>query len=281
MRKYLILILLTLAVAEIAQAGVSYQNCTYHAYRDCFGSNVYWYSSCGVQQELIQICQASNQICKFGQCVYQPAPLPAPQPKLAPVPRPVPVPTPAPAPRPEPAANISATFFAKKDSNAVSWDKSVQVGQNSTIYFLVVLKNTSTADINNIIVSAVIPQEVALLGNLKIDDVQTQGDIVSGIVIPSLPQNSAKSITFDGKTQAFSATGEKQATVNVIVPDSQTQFDSLTLNLNPSIQPAEISKTPVANPFVEFLKKWYLWIIVAAVLIALFVIIFRRLSTES
>jgi len=34
------------------------------------------------------------------------------------------------------------------------------------------------------------------------------------------------------------------------------------------------------NKFVDFIKKWYAWIIIVAVLVALFVVIFRKLSEK-
>ena len=45
----------------------NYSNCTYHAYKLCSGNNVYWYDSCGTQQDLYSSC-GGGQTCQYGQC---------------------------------------------------------------------------------------------------------------------------------------------------------------------------------------------------------------------
>lgn len=61
---------LALTTHGVVQA--QYNNCTYHAYRLCVGNNnLYWYDSCGNQQDLYYSC-ASGQVCnspsQYGQC---------------------------------------------------------------------------------------------------------------------------------------------------------------------------------------------------------------------
>ena len=177
-------------------------------------------------------------------------------------------------------ADLSVKFFSRKDINAISWDKVIQVGPNGNIYFLIIIKNNSTTTpVDNITVSVNIPSEISLLGNLKIDNVATAGDIVSGINISSLPANVSKTITFEGKTQTFTSSGDKQAIINISA-GGITQSDSTTISLNPGQQAASVSSAPGASGFMEFSKRWYLWILVAVVLILLFIIIFRRLSSN-
>lgn len=42
--------------------------CTYHAYKLCSGNDIYWYDSCGNQQELYNAC-VNGLTCQYGQCV--------------------------------------------------------------------------------------------------------------------------------------------------------------------------------------------------------------------
>ena len=42
--------------------------CTTHTTKQCSGSAVYWYNSCGAKEDIFQQC-ASNQICQNAQCV--------------------------------------------------------------------------------------------------------------------------------------------------------------------------------------------------------------------
>lgn len=264
----------------------NYSNCVFHAYKDCLGNSVYWFDSCANPQDLIQNCSLYNQICKFGNCVanYKPAPAPAPKP----VSKPSPAPAPTPAPAPETTQTTSAlliSFFLKSDPNSTQWQKTASINSNSNVYFMFSVANTSETQINNVNVSANIPSEVASLGNLQIDGVAVSGDIVSGINIGSLSPKTGKLITFEGKTQAVLAASTKQAFATASAPDQQTGVsptDSISIVFNPGqAAVAAVSSTPEATGFLGFLKRWYLWILSAIALIFLFVIIFRRLSSDA
>lgn len=60
--------------------------------------------------------------------------------------------------------------------------------------------------------------------------------------------------------------------------------NSNLIDFNQNQQTASVasvsSSSPAASRFVVFLKRWYLWILIAIVMIFLFIIIFRRLSTN-
>lgn len=182
-------------------------------------------------------------------------------------------------------ANLSVSFFAKKDASATQWNKTIEMAPNGDIYFLVAISNNSDVEVSNISVKANIPSEIGLLGNLKINDIATSGDIVSGVDIGSLPSKSSKTITFEGKTQAFTSQGEQQATITITAIGAQ-QSDTLTINFNPN-QPVDAaaavsaSQTSSSGGFVGFLKRWYIWILIGIALAILFIIVFRRLSKES
>lgn len=308
-----------------------YPACTFHAYRDCVSNAVYWFDSCGRQQDFVQACSGGALICQYGQCV----------PKTVKPPAPVYIKnyskkcfkgnvywydslgyaqtlykncndgnectkdscaaakcanellcdsTTCQASSPDfakycasaqPAVqSYSVAFFAKKDEDAVSLDRAVSLGPNGSVYFLAVLKNDSNVKIDNILVLANIPTEVAMLGNLKIDNVPEAGDIVSGITIASLPAGVSKTITFEGKTQSFENSGEKQATIIANV-GAQSKSGSLTITLNPDEKGENEKPVAGGSVFLNFLKRWYLWILAAIVLVFLFVVIFRRLSSNA
>jgi len=44
------------------------QSCSYHSYQQCLGNNLYWYDSCGNQQDLIQYCPNG---CSTNSCSQQ------------------------------------------------------------------------------------------------------------------------------------------------------------------------------------------------------------------
>lgn len=317
-----------------------YSNCTYHAYKNCLGNSIYWYDSCGTQQDLVQSCYGINMVCKYGQCAYQ-------QPYIPPYIPPV---NPYIAHQKTAcysnniywfdslgkvntlykncadsnactqdscisgkcdntlkcdgstcatgsadynnycsnnnnnnnnqnnnnANALSISFLARENQTSGQWQKTVSIGANDTSYFMVSVVNNSGMQANNIIISANIPNEIASLGNLQIDGIQTAGDIVSGINIGALAPGAAKSITFEGKTQAILSASAKQAIATV-----SGQTDLVTINFNPAPSAAaSVSSAQNTSGFWEFLKRWYLWILVGIVLIFLFVIVFRRLSSN-
>ncbi len=174
---------------------------------------------------------------------------------------------------------LSMTFLAKKDVLENQWNKTIQVGSNGNAYFLITVTNNSDSQADNVNVSANLPNEIGYLGNLKVNDISVAGDIVSGINAGSLAARTTKVITFEGKTQALNTEASKQGTAS-ITSGGATQSDTVTINLTPS-QAAAISSAPPASGFWEFLKRWYLWILVILVLIFLFIVIFRRLSSNA
>lgn len=264
----------------------NYGNCTYHAYQLCAGNNIYWYNSCGTQQDFVQSCSGTNIVCKYGQCVYQ-------QPYVAPAPKPVPVHRIIPvAPVATPVISVTTklvgltvSFFAKQDQTSTQWQKTAQIGPNGQVYFMISVVNNSAVQIENVNVAANIPSEITSLGNLQINGVLVSGDIISGVNIGALSPGNAKSITFEGKSGAIASQITKQAMATVSAAEYSPQSDSVSLILSTvqagsGIAPASVVSSP-ATGFWDFIKKWYLWILVGLVLIFLFIIVFRRLSNNS
>ena len=338
----------------------NFSACTYHAYKLCQGNYIYWYSSCGVQQDLYSVC-GGGQTCQYGQCTNYVQPYIPPvnnyvahnsikcygsslywydslgvssgvykncsdsntctldscsgskcantlkcdgttctkdsadytkycsssnnnvtekcgdgtcettagetsencpsDCKLA------------------DTTGLSVSFF-NRESETGQWLKTAKVGSDGQVYFMISVQNNSAISLSGVKVSANIPQEVYSLGNVKIDGLPVSGDIVSGIDIGPVPSLSAKSITFEGRTQSLLNSDTKQATTEVSVA-GVTQSDSVSLEFTPNPAAATISGSATTSGFLGFLKNWYLWIFGGIVLIFLFAIVFRRLSSES
>jgi len=328
-------------------------NCTYHAYKLCQGNNVYWYNSCGTQQELFNSC-VGGQFCQYGQCtsnyIINPV-LPPVIPNIynpyyktacssgsiywydslgvvsglykscndnnsctqdtcsanvcvntlipncqinPPVNPPVnncgnnlcestlgetnttcPIDC-----KINPATALLISFFSKTDSSSSQWQKTAQTMPNSNVYFMISLVNNSTTQIDNVTVSANIPNEIASLGNLKLNETAISGDIVSGINIGSIAPSTTKSITFEGKTQAISEASTKQATAtsNVL---GLINSDTISIDFAQGQSTGAVSDAVASSGFWEFLKQWYLWILGILVLVFLFIIVFKRFSSDS
>ncbi|MFA5948279.1 MAG: hypothetical protein WC806_04920 [Candidatus Gracilibacteria bacterium] len=337
-------------------------SCTYHAYKLCAGNGVYWYDSCGNQQDLYYNC-VSGQTCQYGQCVnyVQPAPVVQPaysyvpysrtacynnsiywydslgvnsglyknctdnnsctadscsaskclnilkcdgstcasgsadyntycQPSQPAITTPAPVinnnPTTNPTTNTNPAVNtnasgLSISLFVKQDAGSNQWQKSAQINPNGQAFFMISVTNTSTAQADNVSVSANIPSEVSSLGNLQVNGITVSGDIVSGINIGSVAPSTTKLVTFEGKTQSIPAVSTKSAYAT-IGNSNPAQTDSVSINFtaSPAVT-ASVSSVPEASGFWGFLKRWYLWILVGLTLIFLFVIVYRRISSTT
>jgi len=182
-----------------------------------------------------------------------------------------------------PLENLSISFSAAT-GDGVQGQKTLEIGQNSTAYFTMTISNNSNFASDNVIVSANIPSEISYLGNLKVDGAATEGDIVAGIEIGSIAANGKKNITFEGKTEAFDYQGPKNA--SAFINSLQTpKSDIVTINFKNAAASADSSASIISAPslggITGFIKKWFMWIIAGGVLILLFAIIFKRLSSDA
>lgn len=258
-----------------------------HQKLGCYSNSVYWYDTLGNVNSLYKNCSDANSCtldrCATGKCsnvlkcdgstcavdstdynnycLNNVNPTPTVKPS---------------------AGGLSVLFFEKQDQSSTQWQKSAQVGPNGKIYFMMSVVNNSATQIENVSVSANIPSEISSLGNLQINGVSISGDIISGVNIGSLAVGNSKSVTFEGRSGSILLPSAKKAvaTVSAVGYSSQTDSVALTLSIVPSTSSAAVSST-VANSFWDFLKRWYLWILVGLVLIFLFIIVFRRLSSNS
>jgi hypothetical protein len=176
---------------------------------------------------------------------------------------------------------LTVSFEAEQPGS--QWSKLVNVGNNQTVDFMVTVNNASSAAITNANVVVNMPGQIVSVGNVQTNGTASAGDILSGIVINSLPAGSSQTITFEGKTQAFSVAATAQATVNVNNTGGSPQSDSVTLNFNPTLSgsgsTSSISNSSGSTSLWDWIKQWYLWILALIILIFLFVVIFRRIST--
>lgn len=354
----LFLMVLTIPVIAGAQY-YNYNNsaCTYHAYMLCVGNSIYWYGSCGDQQDLYLTC-SGGQTCQYGQCVAYVQPTQPIQPSTNYIAHartacygntiswydslgvasglyqncqdtnsctidscsankcsnilkcdgttcannsvdyknycqqtPVQSSSSSSSSASSQSSNSSAlnisanglsvSFFSKQDSASTQWQKTTQLGSNSQIYFMISLANNSTEELNNVNISANIPTEISSLGNLQLNGVLVSGDIVSGINVGSISPATTKLLTFEGKTETISAESTKQATATTTISGA-TKSDSVSINFNASqaTAPAAVSKAQTATGFMGFLGRWYMWILGGLVLIFLFIVVFKRFSSE-
>jgi uncharacterized protein YcfL len=178
--------------------------------------------------------------------------------------------------------SFSVSFLVKQDKNSTQWQRTAQAYTDSQVYFMISVFNNSDNQVANAKVSANIPAEIASLGDLKLDNVSLSGDIVNGIEIGSIGPKTSKILTFEGRTQTISENSTKQAIVTINIADI-SQTDTLSINFIPTQSDnnaAAISSVGEPSGFMEFLKKWYMWIIAAIIIVFMFIGIYKRFSSE-
>lgn len=359
----LIMLFLVLAIPSIANA--QYE-CTYHAYRDCNGGNVYWFSSCAQQQDLERVC-TNGLTCQYGQCTTYVQPIQPIQPTqtynpyyriacyggsihwfdslgaesglykncvdsnsctinacssskcvntlkcdgstcavgsadynahCAPAQTNTTVPpntTTQPNTTVQPnntnpnATPLPTSFSVRQSATAGQWQKTAEIKSNSSLYFMISVVNSSSANADNVTISTNIPTEISYLGDLKLDGITISGDIVTGINIGSMASANTRIITFEGRTQTISGSAEAPLAKQAIATSNNsgaTQSDSITINFVSDQAVAAVAAaaaTSAAEPktgFWDFVKHWYLWILAGLVVIFLFVIVYKRFSSD-
>ncbi|MEK7658300.1 MAG: hypothetical protein AAB352_00350 [Patescibacteria group bacterium] len=224
--------------------------------------------------ELVKIC-SSNQACQSGNCVIiQPVYNPPSQ-------YPPQTPPQTQDQNQNQADALSVSMFISKEAQNLQWEKNLSLASGDKVYFMAVVKNNSVSPITNIIFKADIPSEITNLDNIKVDNILRIGDNLSGLNLSAIQPYIAKIITFDGKTQTINIQSQKQVTVNASsgkISNSDSSSVSFGAVLGSSTN--SVSKPSLAATIVNFFKEWYLWILVAIVAIFIFIVIFRRLSSD-
>jgi|SRR3989338_388289 len=261
--------------------------------KQCISNIVYWYNSCGSVESVYQNCNITNQICEDARCVNKEASLPPPNP--TPV---TPTPTPTTPTQNQGQGGVSITMFASRDGSVLQWGKNVNSTGGNTFTVMLAVKNTSNLAMNNVVVKASMAN-LTYAGGLIIDTVSSQGDLVSGVTLGTLFPKSSKILFFTVTVpqDASPAVVQLSATSNVGTLVQDTDYITVTVAaptvavpettgmVTGDTNPTTTITTPAAatgNSFLDNLKKnLYIWIIIAIILVAIFIIIFRKLSSDT
>ena len=171
--------------------------------------------------------------------------------------------------------SFAVSMFVKKESDP-DWSKSVTTVNGEKLTFLIIFKNISSTPADNTTLQANVTNGITYAGNLKIDNTTSAGNIISGVNIGQLSAQTSKVVSFSGTVQS-----QNQQTIQAssnVYSGNMHDSDYVTVNVLAS---SNATASVSGSGFVNFVKKWYLWLIVIIVLIALFIIIFRRLSTNA
>ncbi|MSU60395.1 MAG: hypothetical protein EXS52_00565 [Candidatus Staskawiczbacteria bacterium] len=141
--------------------------CTNHLYQQCQNNAVYWYNSCGQQQDVFQYCN-SNQTCSNNACINH--------------------------------GGQSTLFITKTVKNLSAGNASyfslTQASPLDVVEFKIVIQGTGNQSINNVIVKDSLPANLLYNNNLKIDGVASGSNIIQQLSLGSLYQGQVKTITY-------------------------------------------------------------------------------------
>lgn len=245
---------------------------TYTAYasKTCYQNSVYWRDSYGYVTELYKTCNdgdsSTTDTCKLSQCVYTPTAAGTTGTGTGTI------------GSQTQTAQVAVSVFASKESTPNQLGKNLTVANGEKVYFNLIVKNITSQPAENVTITADFAGNINYGNDLKIDESATGGDIATGIALGTVAPQTAKAITFSGTVQslalqAFQVTARANTSTG-------SNADFLTMTVG-SAGTAAVSESGTGNAIWEFIKRWYIWIIILIVLAVLFVIIFRRLSDSN
>ena len=233
-----------------------------HYKNTCNDNNLYWSDSNGVLNDLYKTCSDNNECtkdsCLGSQCVnegnYKEQIVPF-------------------------VVELDISTFCGIKDGTLNLSKNFTITADQTINCLIIVKNTSTVLINDVVVRVDIPSEIINTSEVKIDGLSFNGNITSGINIGNFLSNTSKIVTFEGKTQSLINQISAKQITGIASSGTFSVADSLMVNFQPTTT-TNITEKAEPSPFIKFLKNWYVWIIITIVLTFLFFIIFKRVSSN-
>jgi len=267
----------------------------------CYNNNVYWYDSKNAVQEVFKSCDDSNQCtqdsCKDAKCINtlkcdgstcekgsdayctgcshigdgvcncgetkETAPVDCGNSNA-----------------PTTQNNISAALLCQKPGPDAQWQETLDILAGEEIYCMTTVKNLAeSSQTSNVILTAVFPSQISYTGNMQVNgNAVNDGNITSGYNLGALTAGMTQTITFTGKAQEKFTEGVQKISVTAVSGDKAVTSD-LTVNFKLDNQSAGIASIFDSGIF-QFFRRWFSWILVGIILLFLFVIVFRRVSSE-
>ena len=128
-------------------------------------------------------------------------------------------------------------------------------------------------------VRADITDQVEYTGNLEIDNAALNANIINGIDLGALSEKTSKVISFTGTVKKDAQKSALQITASA-TSGTTADSDIAFINVGGPQVKNNFAAALGSSPLVQFLKRSWFWIIVTIILIGLFIVIFRRLSTN-
>src|SRR5205823_521478 len=111
--------------------------------------------------------------------------------------------------------------------------------------------------VDNVLANIDIPNTISYNGDLKIDNTSFGGDLNSGINLGTISANTSKSMAFSGTVQ--SQNDQPIQVTGRIAAGNSHDSDFLTIS---ALASNTTGSSTGSSSLVDFVKKWYLWIII-------------------
>ena len=197
----------------------------------CYDNDIYWFDSKNVKQSIFKDC--GNDICSKGECIpsnsieycqgdthcgdnicnCQEDTLTCSEDC-------------------EPT-NLAVVLYAN-DKNIQEWRNEAILKSEEEIEFMLIVKNNTSRDVDNIVVKTDLPEEIAYSGDLIVNNISFDGNIVSGINIGFIPANSEKRITFKGKVLSGVSVNTNIQLKATVATEDASVYNLMPININQS-----------------------------------------------
>ena len=290
--------------AQCVNSSVTTQTGTNHFTKSCYQGNLYWYSSQGTLQEMVQNCQDTNSCtadnCTSSTCLNQlkcdgsTCAVGSPDyttycqagqtgnTNTTTTTTTTGTNTQNLIPNTQTAGLAISLFVAKEAKNPV-WQKTLNIASNDKLMFLEVIKNTSTSAIDNVSIATDITGNLAYTGNLQIDGITSAGNLAAGIPLGTIPAKTSKMIIFTATSSATFTQAIFQATGNISTNSIIQDSDYAVLNSATATAAGTLASTTTATStglWAGIMRNWWIWLIILIILVVVFIIIFRKLSSN-
>ena len=141
-----------------------------------------------------------------------------------------------------------------------------------------IVKNISSLPIENVIIKVDGDTAITYDEAIKVDNIPSTGNMLTGINLGTLPAGISKEIFFSGSIKPETLVGSVKITATVSYQNI-TNTDSVTVSLLGEVK-NNFAAALGSSAFMTFLKKWWLWILATLILIGLFFVIYRRISSD-
>jgi len=184
--------------------------CISHASQKCSGGGVYWFDSCGNQQELVYAC-VGNQTCQNNTCV-----------NIGPI---------------TTTTNLTSTKQARNlSSGNLTWANTTSAAPSDVVQFQITVKNNATQTISNVVVKDTFPANLNYYNALTLDGVANSGSIISGLNIGNITAGQTRMITYQAQVAPLQNFGFGTTTLT----------NSVTISSSEGTNPASGSKANIS-----------------------------------